>query len=137
MHAGQSTGVLGTNDNEAANDSPLPDGSQAENTTDFISSWQVGPASIGALVGSLLVPLQMEMLRWPRWRILLPLCAKVNSECARPTAEMRLGASGALTCQVLFSSDESPLSSCFGVVSINAVRVCLGRGGLLFSQVDP
>lgn len=40
--SGKSTGLFGTNDNEAGNDSQLPDGSQAENLEDFFSSWQVG-----------------------------------------------------------------------------------------------
>lgn len=39
--AGTSTGLFGTNDNEAGNDSPLPDGSQSKNLEDFVSSWQV------------------------------------------------------------------------------------------------
>ncbi|XP_051944623.1 uncharacterized protein LOC127616863 [Hippocampus zosterae] len=77
---GKSTGLLGTNDNEAGNDSPLRDGSQAENMKDFINSWQV------------------------------------NSECARSTAERQFGATRAVTCEFLFSSADSPLSSCFGVV---------------------
>lgn len=42
VYAGVSTGVLGTNDNEAGNDFPLPDGSQADNMADFMHSWQVG-----------------------------------------------------------------------------------------------
>ncbi|XP_029560066.1 uncharacterized protein LOC115156670 isoform X1 [Salmo trutta] len=40
---GVSTGVLGTNDNEAGNDFPLPDGSQADNMADFMHSWQISP----------------------------------------------------------------------------------------------
>ena len=36
-----STGLFGTNDNEAGNDSPLPDGSQAESLGRFFYSWQV------------------------------------------------------------------------------------------------
>lgn len=39
---GTSTGLLGTNDNEAGNDSPLPDGSQAANLDRFLYGWQVG-----------------------------------------------------------------------------------------------
>lgn len=42
LRTGTSTGLLGTNDNEAGNDSPLPDGSQAENLDSFFYSWQVG-----------------------------------------------------------------------------------------------
>lgn len=38
---GASTGLLGTNDNEAGNDLPLPDGAQAENLESFLYSWQV------------------------------------------------------------------------------------------------
>lgn len=36
---GRSAGLFGTNDNEAGNDSPLPDGSQAENQERFWLSW--------------------------------------------------------------------------------------------------
>ncbi|XP_070830189.1 uncharacterized protein [Chaetodon trifascialis] len=43
---GTSTGLLGTNDNEAGNDSPLPDGSQAENLDSFFHSWQMKPDCI-------------------------------------------------------------------------------------------
>ena len=39
---GTSIGLLGTNDNEAGNDFPLPDGSQAENLDSFFYNWQVG-----------------------------------------------------------------------------------------------
>ncbi|XP_077359529.1 uncharacterized protein LOC144005296 isoform X2 [Festucalex cinctus] len=77
---GMSTGLLGTNDNEAGNDSPLRDGSQAENMKEFFYSWQV------------------------------------NSVCARPTAETELVATRAVTCDFLFSSPDSPLSSCYRVV---------------------
>lgn len=42
FYVGVSTGLLGTNDNEAGNDFPLLDGSQAENLEEFIHSWQVG-----------------------------------------------------------------------------------------------
>lgn len=44
IYTGTSTGLLGTNDNEAGNDFPLPDGSQAENLDSFFSGWQVGQA---------------------------------------------------------------------------------------------
>ncbi|XP_077415011.1 uncharacterized protein LOC144044458 isoform X2 [Vanacampus margaritifer] len=78
---GKSTGLLGTNDNEAGNDSPLRDGSsQAENMKEFFYSWQV------------------------------------TSECARPTAKTELVARRAVTCDFLFSSPDSPLSSCYRVV---------------------
>ncbi|XP_037131472.1 uncharacterized protein LOC119136818 isoform X1 [Syngnathus acus] len=77
---GTSTGALGTNDNEAGNDSPLRDGSQAENMKEFFYNWQM------------------------------------NSECARPTANMEFVATSAVTCDFLFSSPDSPLSPCFRVV---------------------
>ncbi|XP_061695033.1 uncharacterized protein LOC133510744 isoform X2 [Syngnathoides biaculeatus] len=77
---GMSSGLLGTNDNEAGNDSPLPDGSQAKNMNEFFSSWQM------------------------------------ISECAKPTAKTELVATRAMTCDFLFSSPDSPLSSCFRVV---------------------
>lgn len=38
---GVSTGLLGTNDNEAANDLIRPDGSQAADLAEFSQSWQV------------------------------------------------------------------------------------------------
>lgn len=41
-YSGASSGLLGTNDNEAGNDFPLLDGSQAENLDSFFHSWQVG-----------------------------------------------------------------------------------------------
>ncbi|KAM4551263.1 uncharacterized protein PAE49_015110 isoform 2-T2 [Odontesthes bonariensis] len=40
---GASTGLLGTNDNDAGNDFPLPDGSQAKTLEDFFYSWQLRP----------------------------------------------------------------------------------------------
>ncbi|KAJ8011260.1 hypothetical protein DPEC_G00056310 [Dallia pectoralis] len=40
---GVSTGLLGTNDNEAGNDFTLPNGSQADNMADFFHSWQTNP----------------------------------------------------------------------------------------------
>lgn len=42
LYSGASTGLFGTNDNEAGNDFPLPDGSQAESLDSFFHSWQVG-----------------------------------------------------------------------------------------------
>lgn len=39
---GMSAGLLGTNDNEAGNDFPLPGGSQAENLDSFLHGWQMG-----------------------------------------------------------------------------------------------
>ncbi|XP_071348305.1 uncharacterized protein [Trachinotus anak] len=74
---GASTGLLGTNDNEAGNDFPLPDGSQAENLDSFFYSWQMKP------------------------------------ECTRPRATT---ATSPVSCDSLFSSPDSPLSSCFRVV---------------------
>lgn len=38
---GVSSGLLGTNDNEAANDLTRPDGSQAADLAEFSQSWQV------------------------------------------------------------------------------------------------
>nr|XP_033505718.1 uncharacterized protein LOC117271565 [Epinephelus lanceolatus] len=43
---GTSSGLLGTNDNEAGNDHPLPDGSQAENLEEFFHSWQMKPECV-------------------------------------------------------------------------------------------
>ena len=42
MFSGVSSGLLGTNDNEAGNDLTFPDGLQADNIADFVHSWQVG-----------------------------------------------------------------------------------------------
>ncbi|XP_061925266.1 uncharacterized protein LOC133664564 isoform X2 [Entelurus aequoreus] len=80
---GLSTGLLGTNDNEAGNDSPLPEGSQTGNLEEFIYSWQI------------------------------------SSECAASTAKAEDASQAAtrgVTCDFLFSSADSPLSSCFRVV---------------------
>lgn len=46
FYTGASAGLLGTNDNEAGNDSPLPDRSQAQNLDSFFNSWQVGQVRI-------------------------------------------------------------------------------------------
>lgn len=43
---GASAGLLGTNDNEAGNESPLPDGSQAENPERLWQSWVVGQVNL-------------------------------------------------------------------------------------------
>ncbi|XP_061587434.1 uncharacterized protein LOC133452231 [Cololabis saira] len=43
---GASTGLLGTNDNDAFNDFPLHDGSQAAALEDFFHSWQLRPKCI-------------------------------------------------------------------------------------------
>nr|XP_061789894.1 uncharacterized protein LOC133579338 isoform X1 [Nerophis lumbriciformis] len=80
---GLSTGLLGTNDNEAGNDSPLPEGSQTGNMEEFFYSWQI------------------------------------SSECATSTAKAEDASQAAtreVTCDFLFSSADSPLSSCFRVV---------------------
>ncbi|XP_062259594.1 uncharacterized protein LOC133967908 [Platichthys flesus] len=74
---GTSTGLLGINDNEAGNDFPVPDGSQAENLDSFLYSWQMKPERI------------------------------------RPPAP---AATSPVSCDSLFSSPDSPLSSCFRVV---------------------
>uniref|UniRef100_UPI0037E98E19 uncharacterized protein n=1 Tax=Semicossyphus pulcher TaxID=241346 RepID=UPI0037E98E19 len=80
---GTSTGLLGTNDNEAGNDFPLPDGSQAENMDSFFHSWQMKPEYIEP------------------------------SGVKKYFAE---AASSPVSCDFLFSSPDSPLSSCFRVV---------------------
>ncbi|XP_070774929.1 uncharacterized protein [Enoplosus armatus] len=80
---GTSTGLLGTNDNEAGNDFPLPDGSQAENLDSFFHSWQMKP------------------------------------DCIKPpavTEHFPKAATSPVSCDFLFSSPDSPLSSCFKVV---------------------
>lgn len=43
---GASVGLLGTNDNEAGNDSPLPDGSQAEDPERLWQSWVVSQVNL-------------------------------------------------------------------------------------------
>ncbi|XP_032388090.1 uncharacterized protein LOC116699543 isoform X1 [Etheostoma spectabile] len=80
---GRSTGLLGTNDNEAGNDFPLPDGSQAENLEEFFYSWQMKPECIK-----------------------LPGVTEPSPKAATSPG----------TCDFLFSSPDSPLSSCFRVV---------------------
>ncbi|XP_070700951.1 uncharacterized protein [Pempheris klunzingeri] len=80
---GTSIGLFGTNDNEAGNDFPLPDGSQAENLDSFLYSWQMKP------------------------------------ECLKPpgaTGHLLKASASAAGCDFLFSSPDSPLSSCFRVV---------------------
>ncbi|XP_041659525.1 uncharacterized protein LOC121520216 [Cheilinus undulatus] len=76
---GLSTGLLGTNDNEAGNDFPLPDGSQADSMDRFFHSWQMKP------------------------------------ECIKPSGVKEHSISP-VSCDFLFSSPDSPLSSCFRVV---------------------
>ncbi|XP_029309262.1 uncharacterized protein LOC115022426 [Cottoperca gobio] len=80
---GMSTGLLGTNDNEAGNDFSLPDSSQAENLEEFFHSWQMKPECNNA-------PGVME--HFPKAAI------------------------SPVSCDFLFSSPDSPLTSCFRVV---------------------
>ncbi|XP_051809947.1 uncharacterized protein LOC110964699 isoform X2 [Acanthochromis polyacanthus] len=80
---GASTGLFGTNDNDAGNDFPLGDGSQAENLEDFLNSWQMKPPCIKP-----------------------PAAAEILSKASRSP----------VSCHSLFSSPDSPLSSCFRVV---------------------
>ncbi|XP_028987618.2 uncharacterized protein LOC114844422 isoform X2 [Betta splendens] len=80
---GSSTGLFGTNDNEAGNDFLLPDGSRAENLDSFFHSWQVNPECVG-----------------PR----------------RATQRSSETTTSPFNCEHLFSSPDSPLSSCFRVV---------------------
>ncbi|XP_044075986.1 uncharacterized protein LOC122887130 [Siniperca chuatsi] len=80
---GLSSGLLGTNDNDAGNDFPLPDGSQAENLDSFFYSWQMKPT------------------------------------CIKPPGvkeHFPKAATSPVSCDFLFSSPDSPLSSCFRVV---------------------
>ncbi|XP_035526364.1 uncharacterized protein LOC118334543 [Morone saxatilis] len=79
---GTSTGLFGTNDNEAGNDAPLPDGSQAENLNSLFYSWQMKP----------------ECIKLPGVTEHFPVDTSPVS------------------CHFLFSSPDSPLSSCFRVV---------------------
>ncbi|XP_054870047.1 uncharacterized protein LOC111586552 isoform X2 [Amphiprion ocellaris] len=80
---GASTGLFGTNDNDAGNDFPLRDGSQAENLEDFLNSWQMKPPCIKP-----------------------PAAGEILSKASRSL----------VSCDSLFSSPDSPLSSCFRVV---------------------
>ncbi|XP_072544439.1 uncharacterized protein [Salminus brasiliensis] len=43
---GVATGLLGTNDNEAGNEHPLPDGSQTQSSSEFTLEWQAGSSCI-------------------------------------------------------------------------------------------
>ncbi|CAI5641741.1 unnamed protein product [Oreochromis niloticus] len=74
---GVSTGLFGTNDNDAGNDFPMFDGSQAKNLEDFLYTWQMKPT------------------------------------CIKPSATAAVSPA---SCDSLFSSPDSPLSSCFRVV---------------------
>ncbi|XP_041848721.1 uncharacterized protein LOC121644668 isoform X2 [Melanotaenia boesemani] len=80
---GVSTGLLGTNDNDAGNDFPLHDGSQAKTLEDFFTSWQLRP------------------------------------KCSSPSEreeDFSKAAMSPVSCNFLFTSPDSPLSSCFRVV---------------------
>ncbi|TRY85495.1 hypothetical protein DNTS_015852 [Danionella cerebrum] len=78
---GASTGLLGTNDNEAANELLLPDGTHPSSMLQFTRSWQV------------------------------------DSECNSRESEICLNdTADSLSCSLLFSSANSPLSPCFRVV---------------------
>ncbi|XP_066536340.1 uncharacterized protein [Hoplias malabaricus] len=78
---GRVSGLLGTNDNEAGNEYPLLDGSQAQSLDEFTQDWQA------------------------------------NSSCSSNTPESCLKKSSwDPPCKLLFSSSNSPLSSCFRVI---------------------
>ncbi|KAJ8356852.1 hypothetical protein SKAU_G00196460 [Synaphobranchus kaupii] len=97
---GISAGLLGTNDNEAGNELPLPDGSQASSLAHFIHSWQVRPQcrSESGKAG---------------------LCSTTSRH--NLTADVP-------RCVSLFSSPDSPLSSCFRVVDpMQFLSVCKRR----------
>ncbi|XP_028831417.1 uncharacterized protein LOC114787739 [Denticeps clupeoides] len=95
---GVSTGLLGTNDNEAGNDFPLPDGSQATTLAEFRRSWQVNVQ-----------------------------CHSDDLEKGRPCVTSDPSSSSG-SCTALFSSPTSALSSCFRVVeAAQFLRAC-GRG---------
>ncbi|RVE61387.1 hypothetical protein OJAV_G00170560 [Oryzias javanicus] len=81
---GASTGLFGTNDNEAGNDFPLRNGSQAKSMEDFFHSWELRPKCSKAPT----IP------------------AKISSMLTSP-----------VSCDSLFFSPSSPLSSCFKVVN--------------------
>ncbi|XP_031416008.1 uncharacterized protein LOC116218434 isoform X3 [Clupea harengus] len=90
---GVSTGLLGTNDNEAANDFTRPDGSQAADLAEFSQSWQLEPQ-----------------------------CPNEAPEKVCLCRNMTSDLSG---CSALFSSPDSPLSSCFLVVDpVQFLTVC-------------
>ncbi|XP_035276169.1 uncharacterized protein LOC118228818 isoform X3 [Anguilla anguilla] len=97
---GISAGLLGTNDNEAGNELPLPDGSQASSLAHFIHSWQVRAQcySESGKAG---------------------LCS--NASRHDLTADVP-------RCVSLFSSPDSPLSPCFRVVDpMQFLSVCKRR----------
>ncbi|KAK1786722.1 hypothetical protein P4O66_017119, partial [Electrophorus voltai] len=83
---GLSSGLLGTNDNEAGNERPLPDGSQAPSMTEFMLAWQLGSPQTGSS------------------------CIRARGGACQ-TRSMEEP-----SCALLFSSTSSPLSACFRVV---------------------
>ncbi|XP_037837860.1 uncharacterized protein LOC108248532 [Kryptolebias marmoratus] len=79
---GASSGLFGTNDNDAGNEFPLHDGSQAKTVEEFVHSWQ------------------------------LPKCSKPTAKAE----DVSKAAMSPVSCDSLFSSPDSSLSSCFRVV---------------------
>uniref|UniRef100_A0AAV2JUM6 Vitellogenin n=1 Tax=Knipowitschia caucasica TaxID=637954 RepID=A0AAV2JUM6_KNICA len=77
---GISTGLMGTNDNEAGNDFIFPNRAYTNNHKNFLSSWKLTP------------------------------------ECGETTVKNETFLRSAMSCTSLFSSLDSPLSSCFRVV---------------------
>ncbi|XP_063076045.1 uncharacterized protein LOC134466078 [Engraulis encrasicolus] len=94
---GVSTGLLGTNDNEATNDFTRPDGFLAADLAEFSQSWQVEPQC----------PNEAPEKAW--------LCQNVTSDPS--------------SCSALFSSPDSPLSSCFRVVDPSQFLAVCERSG--------
>lgn len=118
--AGTSTGLLGTNDNEAGNDFPLPDGSQAENMERFFQSWQVGPVCLQMSARSCLMDFVLTLVISVQFPSAICVCFQLKPECAGPpptTQQLSKSSPPPLSCDYLFSSPDSPLSSCFRVVS--------------------
>ncbi|XP_061100006.1 apolipophorins [Conger conger] len=97
---GISAGLLGTNDNEAGNERPLPDGSQANGLAHFIHSWQVRPQ-----------------------------CRSESGKTGLCSNTSRHNLTTDVTrCVSLFSSPDSPLSPCFRVVDpMQFLSVCKRR----------
>ncbi|KAJ8274701.1 hypothetical protein COCON_G00093260 [Conger conger] len=97
---GISAGLLGTNDNEAGNELPLPDGSQANGLAHFIHSWQVRPQ-----------------------------CRSESGKTGLCSNTSRHNLTTDVTrCVSLFSSPDSPLSPCFRVVDpMQFLSVCKRR----------
>ncbi|XP_051985097.1 uncharacterized protein LOC127645497 [Xyrauchen texanus] len=87
---GVSAGLLGTNDNEAINELPLPDGSHTHSVPHFTHSWQVDSECVSRKAGF----------------------------CQNNTAD-------SMSCEFLFTSTNSPLSTCFRVVDpLQFMSVC-------------